>query len=110
MGQFLGFCDDNSSLVARIRNLATNFVSPQFHVVFDDKFTTIENDVQLEDTEVRQIFTELFSTCRDHYRDSVPVLHVPDSEVESEGADTNVPEGEATQVDPPIEIGGEWLL
>ena len=79
MGQFLGFSDDHSSLVARIRNLATNFVSPQFHVVFDDKFTTIENDVRLEDTEVEEIFTELFGTCRDHYGDYIPVLHVPDS-------------------------------
>ena len=44
MGQFLGFSEEHSTLVARVRNLGTNFVSPQFHVVFDEKFTTIHND------------------------------------------------------------------
>ncbi len=41
MGQFVGFSDRHSSLVANVRHLSTNFISPQFHVVFDDIFKTV---------------------------------------------------------------------
>ncbi len=41
MGQFVGFSDKHSSLVANVRHLSTNFISPQFHVVFDDLFETV---------------------------------------------------------------------
>ena len=67
MEQFLGFSDQYSSLVAMVRNLATNYVSPQFHVVFDEKFSTIQNDTRLEDTTVESIFKDLFTDCRDHF-------------------------------------------
>jgi len=50
IGQYLGFSDEHSTLVVQVRNLATNFVSPQFHVIFDDRFTVIYNDVRLDDT------------------------------------------------------------
>ena len=67
MGQFVGFSDEHSSLIAKVRNLLTNFISPQFHVVFDDKFNTIQNDAKLEDTALDSIFTDLFDTCWDYY-------------------------------------------
>ena len=38
MSQLLGFSDGHSSLFANVRNLRTGYVSPQFHVVFDDVF------------------------------------------------------------------------
>ncbi len=41
LGQFLGYSDEHSSLVANIRHLKTDFVSPQYHVVFDDLFKTV---------------------------------------------------------------------
>ena len=47
MGQILGFSDKHCPLVAMVRNLETNFVSPQFHIVFDEKFSTIQNDTRL---------------------------------------------------------------
>ncbi|KAL7461742.1 hypothetical protein ACHAXS_003253, partial [Conticribra weissflogii] len=50
LGQFLGFSEQHSSLVACVRNLSTGFVSPQYHVVFDDLFQTIYNDTSLEDS------------------------------------------------------------
>ena len=40
MGHFLGFSDDHSSLVKNVRNLSTGYISPQFHLVFDDLFET----------------------------------------------------------------------
>ncbi|KAL7474647.1 hypothetical protein ACHAW6_000613 [Cyclotella cf. meneghiniana] len=41
LGQFLGFSDEHSSLVANVQNLSTGFVSPQYHVVLDDLFRTV---------------------------------------------------------------------
>ena len=43
MGQFLGFLKEQSSSVALVRNLHTGYVSPQYHVMFDDKYETILN-------------------------------------------------------------------
>ena len=40
-GQFLGFSLNHSSLIGLIRNLSTEFISPQFHVVYDEKFSTV---------------------------------------------------------------------
>ncbi len=41
LGQFLGYTDEHSSLVANIWHLKMGFVSPQYHVVFDDLFETV---------------------------------------------------------------------
>ncbi len=41
LGQFLGYLDQHSSLTANVCNLSTGYISPQFHLVFDDKFETI---------------------------------------------------------------------
>ena len=67
MGQFLGFSDENSTLGAMVRNLETNFVSPQFHVVFDEKLSTIKNDTRLEDTAVEAILNYIFTNFRGFY-------------------------------------------
>ncbi len=39
--QFMGCLDKHSSLVANVCHLSTGYVSPQFHVVFDDLFETV---------------------------------------------------------------------
>ena len=41
LGQFLGYSNDHSSLVANVRHLKTGHVSPQYHCVFDDRFETV---------------------------------------------------------------------
>ena len=46
LGQFLGFSPHHSTKVAMMRNIATGNISPQFHVVFDDKFETVSTDFQ----------------------------------------------------------------
>ena len=38
---FVGFSNQHSSNVPLILNLQTGSISPQFHVVFDDKFSTV---------------------------------------------------------------------
>ena len=99
MGQFLGFSDEHSSLVAQVRNLSTNYVSPQFHVVFDDLFTSIYNDTRLEDTELESIFENLFTNCRDFYGEQS--LAPEGASASSQG------EPEVTVHSP--ELSDEWL-
>ena len=42
-GQYLGVSKEHASNVANILNLNTGSISPQFHVVHDDLFTTVSN-------------------------------------------------------------------
>ncbi len=63
--QFLGFSDSHSSLVANVLHLSTGYVSPQYHLVFDDFFETVfstGNDTLLDD-----ICNHLFDSDRDFY-------------------------------------------
>ena len=41
LGQFSGYSDEHSSLVANVWHLGTGYVSPQYHVVFDDLLKTV---------------------------------------------------------------------
>lgn len=41
-GVYLGHSPDHASNVALVLNLATGLVSPQYHVVFDDHFSTVD--------------------------------------------------------------------
>ena len=66
MGQFLGFSREHSSTVALVRNLHTGHVSPQYHVVFDDRFETVFNDGK-SSAELDKICEELFVNNRDCY-------------------------------------------
>ena len=60
MGQFVGFSDEHSSMVANVRHLTTGYISPQFHVVFDDLFETV-NRTGVDDQVVESICKGLFS-------------------------------------------------
>ena len=40
-GLIFGVFDENSSLVANVCNFSTGYMSPQFHLVFDDLFETV---------------------------------------------------------------------
>ena len=42
-GQFLVYFPIHSSTVGRILNLRSGNVSPQYHVVYDDKFSSLPN-------------------------------------------------------------------
>ena len=66
IAQFMGFSEQHSSLVPKVRNLETGHVSPQYHIVFDDKFETVFGS-SLEDTEVDAILGGLFEDNRDIY-------------------------------------------
>ena len=70
MGQFLGFSTQHSTLVGNVRHLQTNYVSPQYHLVYDDLFQTIMNDSRVSETECDTIFNDLFENARDMYTDA----------------------------------------
>ena len=42
-GQFVGFSPEHASTVGRVLNLSTGKVSPQYHVVYDETFSTVFN-------------------------------------------------------------------
>lgn len=61
LGQFLGFSSEHSSLVALVRHLKTGYVSPQFHVVFDDLYQSVYRssaDTSILDMICDEIFEE----------------------------------------------------
>ncbi|KAI2509575.1 hypothetical protein MHU86_4836 [Fragilaria crotonensis] len=61
-GQFLGFSRNHSSTIGLVRNLQTGSISPQFHVVFDELFTTVHSVDEDNDT-----WIELFISEREYY-------------------------------------------
>ena len=66
MGWFLGFTDEHTSLAAKVRNLRTGYVGPQFHVVFDDFFQTVFSSGEY-DLAVDAICNHLFKSNQDLY-------------------------------------------
>jgi hypothetical protein len=62
--QFLGFLPEHSSLIGVFRNLSTEAVSPQFHVVYDDLFSTVPSHISDDD---EAMWVELFTSERDYY-------------------------------------------
>ncbi len=66
LGKFVGFSDEHSSMVANVRHLTTGYISPQFHVVFDDLFETV-NRTGVDDQVVESICNGLFQRNRELY-------------------------------------------
>jgi hypothetical protein len=59
LGQFVRFLDEHSSMVANVQHLTTWYISPQFHVVFDNLFETV-NCTGVDDRVVESICNGLF--------------------------------------------------
>jgi hypothetical protein len=51
-GQFLGYSKEHSSTIGLILNLRTGYMTPQFHVVYDDLFQTVSNRVNIDGVEL----------------------------------------------------------
>ena len=85
LGMFLGFSPSHSSLVPLVLNLCTGKVSPQYHVIFDDKFETVHS---LPDGEsLDKQWERLFKLGREFYLDEefneageLQTSHFPDLE------------------------------
>jgi len=66
LGQFVGFSDEHSSLVTNAWHLTTGYISPQFHVVFDDMFDTV-NCIGVDDRVIESICNGLFQHNQELY-------------------------------------------
>jgi len=66
LGQFVGFSDEHSSMVANVRHLTTGYISLQFHVMFDDLFETV-NCAGADDQVFKSISNRLFQRNRELY-------------------------------------------
>ena len=63
-GQFMGMSKVHASTVGMIRNLRTGSISPQFHIVFDDSFSTLPSDINPEDVIPDERWQELLIFSR----------------------------------------------
>ena len=74
-GMFIGFSPHHSSLVPLVLNPRTRKISPQFHVVFDDWFTSVLS-VGADNAFEPSMWQTLFSHSRYHYmfddHDAIP--------------------------------------
>ena len=91
LGQYLGPSESHSSTVGRVLNLNTGNISPQYHVVHDDRFTTVANPgVDNEDT-LQKVWLELIKLGHEKYFD-------PDDMIDSNG-----------KIIPPPPLHDTWL-
>jgi hypothetical protein len=75
-GIFVGFSEEHSSLVPLVFNLRTPHISPQYHVIFDDEFTTIlsMNTVAERDAKFEKLF-ESAAECFVEIKDLKRIMH-----------------------------------
>ena len=66
LGKFIGFSNNHSSLVANFCNLRNGYISPQYHLVFDDLFDTAVRTGD-NDPVIDNICNYLFDSSRDWY-------------------------------------------
>jgi hypothetical protein len=68
LGLFLGFSNLHSSQVPLVLNVATGHISPQFHVIFDNKFETV-NSLPL-DQSLKKQWILIFTLGRECFMDA----------------------------------------
>ena len=56
---FVGFSDQYSSTVSRVLNIYSGLIPPQFHVVHDELFTTVNNSQVTNPEERWEILVEI---------------------------------------------------
>ena len=64
---FLGFSSEHSSTVGLILNTYMGNISPQFHVVYDEKFETVTTDMSID---LSETWIDLWKNSRDFYLES----------------------------------------
>jgi hypothetical protein len=82
-GIFVGFSPDHSTNVPLVLNPSTQHVSPQYHVIFDDEFSTIPALTSLVERD--ETFEKLFESSRERFVDYEDLTHLPDLELNDNG-------------------------
>ena len=80
-GIFVGFSPDHSTNVPLVLNPKTQHISPQFHVIFDDHFSTVP--AMASDIKKDELFEKLYETSRECFVDPDDIA-LSDSEASSE--------------------------
>jgi transposase InsO family protein len=74
-GQFLGVSTKHASNIGLIKNIATGYVSPQFHTIYDDFFSTVANAGELADdverVNLEDLIKVLGGVLENHLEDEV---------------------------------------
>lgn len=91
VGMFVGFSTDHSSLVPLVLNTRTGNISPQYHVIFDDRFETVASSQ--DHTSIDNVFASLFESSREYYL-----------EVDNE-SDSDTP----LELDPAPSLSSDWI-
>ena len=66
LGQLIGFSDGHSSLVDTVRHVRTGYISPWFHLDFDDLFETVIHPGD-DDSIIEATCSDIFDINRDWY-------------------------------------------
>ncbi len=74
MGQFLGRSQEHAGSIGLIRNLKTGAVSAQFHVVYDDHFSTVSSDWNADNLPVPPNWHNLWQFSRENHLDVDDVI------------------------------------
>lgn len=96
-GIFVGFSPEHSTNVPLILNPTTQHISPQYHVIFDDEFTTVP--ALTTDAQRNDLFAELFTSSRERFVDDNDLTHLPSLPTDDAG---DTIEGSDL-------LGSEWL-
>ena len=68
VGMFVGFSNQHSSLVPLVLNLKTGKISPQYHIIFDDKFQTVASPA-IRSRPIDDIWHQLYQRESEYYLD-----------------------------------------
>ena len=104
-GQFVGRSRVHASNVGQIRNLKTGNITTQFHVTYDDYFTTAasnHDNISLEET-----WTHLFKYMSEDLRDPADIDEIPRLAEEwlTDEERNNRNEGDRRHIDRPQRLG-----
>jgi len=81
-GIFLGFSDQHSSTVGLILNPQTGHISPQFHIVYDERFETVTSDRVID---LSETWIDLWQHSREFYLEAWdPVVDGPYPELDDD--------------------------
>ena len=100
-GMFLGFSNEHSSTVGLILNLKTGHISPQFHVVYDELFTTVTTDMAID---LEENWLDLWKNSREFYlEDWDPTIdgELPGLDPDYDDSDSDSDSDDEPPYDPP---------
>jgi hypothetical protein len=75
LGQFLGRSREHGNSVGRIRNLKTGAITAQFHVVYDNHFSTVQSDITHDNIPSPPHFHDLMKFSSENFFESSDLLN-----------------------------------